>query len=250
MPPLVNPTFVYSLNGVAFAVHSAMLPARPFHLLLVLTAREVSAYAVVDLMPDVRRQLDAWRTAFRHVAGPSANSLILRFCVVGALSFPHALTAREADPSIPPAFFFNHWSTRALGLDGAVGPAGVAFIAALGLRTPEAFDLLRSGVGMPISTRDSEAHAWQYLLSAFVKRARTWRHGPDCAYAAAGEHILPSSNHHHEHYRAQSPHDLVGISWNPCVDHTHSHYLADQEDQDHHESSEPHLHLPPLPRPR
>lgn len=79
-------------------------------------------------MPDVRRQFEAWRTAFRASVKSAASRLTIRFCLADVLSFTHSLVNKQANPSAVASRFVRPWSMRALELDGDVGSTDFGII--------------------------------------------------------------------------------------------------------------------------
>jgi len=124
---LVNPTFLYSLNGEGFALHYGTTPILPFHLAPAFLNSKRDTPTMPELITYAKSQFSSWAKHFRAFVQDKPGKLTIRLFAGDALFLCRALAHHAGTGKVPSNLTVAPWNTALLALDGGdYGPSGGA----------------------------------------------------------------------------------------------------------------------------
>ena len=114
-PPLLNPTFVYSLAGDQFHVHYGTDPLLGFHLAPVLASTPSATYE--HLVRHARNEFGGWCSAFSSRMSKKNPNLAIRFIVGECLSVGRALAFCSQNRTTDTDLYTTQWTALRISFD-------------------------------------------------------------------------------------------------------------------------------------
>jgi hypothetical protein len=115
---LLNPTFLYSVQGEGFVVDQESDPMSTFHLAAAFEAVKEEPVSLDAIFDCAKAQFKAWCAAFRAYLLKSPRGLVIRLFSGDPLAFCTALRNRLDSGSLSACTFTRSWTAHPLTLDG------------------------------------------------------------------------------------------------------------------------------------
>ncbi|KAM6496296.1 hypothetical protein JOM56_009002 [Amanita muscaria] len=117
----INPTFIYSANGLGFDMHRSSDPLLSFHPAKVLAPVkdfDGTTVTVSTLVKSAMEEFAAWCRAFKERLKPQSSPLVIRFFTGDALAFCRALQYFSISNDSNTGIYASAWSSTLINFDG------------------------------------------------------------------------------------------------------------------------------------